>query len=141
MKAIKYLAISILFLSAVSCELLDDLDTKSVAQHLEGRWEVQENPIDFKSTADAYIVYIDISAVDSNTIAISNFLQLNAGSVLATVSGMALTLPEQEIEGGWTVYGSGVISNNYNTITWHYFVDEGSGTWHESNPIYTKADY
>jgi hypothetical protein len=60
---------------------------------------------------------------------------------MATISGMTLTLPEQSLDGGWSVYGSGIISNNYQTITWLYYVDEGSGIWHESNPIYTKADY
>ncbi len=140
MKTIKYIIISSIMLIAFSCELIDDTGNMSVAERLEGRWEVQEDPIDFKSTKDAYIVYIDIYEVDSNTIAIDNFFELDA-EVTATISGMTLTLPEQEFANGYTVYGSGVISNNYKTITWRYYVDEGSGTWHESNPVYTKADY
>jgi hypothetical protein len=140
-KAIKYFAFIAPLLTAVSCELITDNTNQSVAEKLEGRWQVEESPIDFKSAKDAYIVYIDIYQVDSNTIAIDNFLDLNAGSVSATISGSILTIPTQELSGGWTVYGTGVISNNYQTITWNYYVDEGSGSWHQSNPVYTKADY
>jgi hypothetical protein len=122
-----------------SCELLENTSDLTVAERLEGRWDVEESTIDFKSTKDAYYVYIDIYEVDQNTIAIDGFLDLD-GAVYATISGSTLNLAEQEID-GWLVYGSGNISSNYKTITWQYFVDEGSGTWHPVNAVYTKSDY
>ncbi len=141
MKATKYLALSSILVMALSCELLDDIDTQSVAERLEGRWTVDENPPDFKSAKESYQVYIDIYEIDSNTIAIDNFLNLDAGSVYATISGSTLTVSQQEMDGGYIVYGSGFISNNYKTITWQYYVDEGSGTWHPADAVYTKMDY
>jgi hypothetical protein len=140
MKAISWLISGALFLVLSSCELLDSTGDMTVAEQLEGRWNVEESPIDFKSAKDAYYVYIDIYEVDANTVAIDGFLNLNAGSVIATISGMNLNIAEQELD-GWLVYGSGVISDNYKKITWQYYVDEGSGTWHPVDAVYTKADY
>jgi hypothetical protein len=140
MKAVNSIGLVIsLFFLLSSCELLENTDDLSVAERLEGRWNVDESPIDFKSTKDAYYVYIDIYEVDQNTIAIDGFLNLD-GVVYATISGMTLSLAEQEID-GWLVQGSGDISSNYETITWQYSVDEGSGTWHPVNAVYTKSDY
>jgi hypothetical protein len=141
MKAVNYSLLGILlFVAASSCELLEDAADQTVAQRLEGRWDVDESTIDFKSTKDAYYVYIDISEVDDNTIAIDGFLDIDAGSVYATISGTTLNLAEQELD-GWSVYGSGLISPNFKKITWEYFVDEGSGTWHPVTAVYTKSDY
>jgi len=139
MKAVRLFSWSLLFLLASSCELLEEAGDLTVAERLEGRWDVEESTIDFKSTKDAYYVYIDIYEVDENTIAIDGFLDLDAGNVIATISGMTLNLAEQEID-GWLVYGSGVISANFKKITWQYFVDEGSGSWHPVTAVYTKSD-
>jgi len=123
-----------------SCELLDNPTDLSVAERLEGRWLCEEdNP--YKSAEDAYYVYIDISRIDSNTILIDKFFQLSSGAAYATISGMTLTLPNQTLEGGFDVYGSGTIASGYKQITWQYYVDDGSGDWSEISSIYTKEDY
>ncbi len=141
MKTLKYYIMSGIILTAFSCELLDNPGTQSVAEKLEGRWMVQDNSPNFKSTEETYYVYIDIYEIDSNMVGIDNFFGLDAGNVYATVSGMTLTLPEQEMQGGYTVKGTGIISSNYKTITWQYYVDEGSGTWFPGDAVYTKMDY
>ena len=124
-----------------SCELLDDGTGLSVAERLEGRWLCEENN-PYKSAEDFFSVYIDINPVDSNTISISNFFQLGSDAyATAKISGLTLTLSNQTIGDGFKIYGSGTISNNYQTITWHYNVDDGSGTWSEVNSVYTKEDY
>ena len=123
-----------------SCELLDDPNNLSIAERLEGRWNVIENN-PYKSAKDAFEVYIDISPIDSNTILIDKFFGLESGSAYATISGMTLTLPTQALSGGFDIYGSGTIASGYNKITWRYFVDDGSGYWSEINSIYTKLDY
>ena len=124
-----------------SCELLDDNSNLTVAERLEGRWQVEENN-PFKSAEDSYPVYIDISPIDSNSVLIGNFLELGNGiDAIANISGMELILPNQNVGEGFRVYGSGNISSNYKQITWRYYVDEGSGIWSEVNSIYTKLDY
>ncbi len=144
MKTIRIILFLVLGLTAglYSCELLDDQTDLSVAERLEGSWKVEYENNPYKSTADAYPVYIDISPVDSNTILISNFFQLGSDiNAIAKISGMTLTLPNQTIGDGFTIYGSGTITDNYKKITWRYFADEGSGIWEEINSIYTKAAY
>ena len=124
-----------------SCELLDDNSNLTVAERLEGRWQVEENN-PFKSAEDSYPVYIDISPIDSNSVLIGNFLELGNGiDAIANISGMEIILPNQYVGEGFKVYGSGNISSNYKQITWRYYVDEGSGIWSEVNSIYTKLDY
>ena len=139
-KRILFILSTSLLIGLFSCELLDDATGLTVAERLEGRWLCEEdNP--FKSAQDFYRVYIDINPIDSNTIEIDNFLGVDLGAVHATISGMTINLPNQSLQGEFQVYGTGTISNNYKTITWHYFVDDGSGIWSEVNSVYTKEDY
>jgi hypothetical protein len=140
MKTIRYISLACLLLLAFGCELLDDT-SQTIAQRLEGNWKVDETPVNFKSTEDVYYVYIDIYAVDSNMIAIDKFFMIDGATAYASVTGMTLTLQEQEIGDGYSVYGSGTIAADFKKITWHYFVDEGSGTWHPVDATYTKQTY
>jgi hypothetical protein len=142
MKATRILLIMItgLFTFFYSCELLDDQVGLTVAERLEGRWRCEENN-PFKSAKDAYEVYMYINPIDSNTILISNFLQLESSDAYATITGMMLTLPNQSLEGGFDIYGSGTIASDFKKITWRYFVDDGSGYWSEVNSVYTKLNY
>ena len=139
MKTLRYIALAGILLMTFSCELPDDT-TLTVAQRLEGRWKVNEDPIDFKNAQDFYYIYIDIYEVDDNTIAIDNFFDLHEGAVYATISGMNLDIAQQEL-GGYSIYGSGTIASDFKKITWQYFVDEGSGVWHPTTAVYEKADY
>jgi hypothetical protein len=138
MKTAKYLLMGCILLLAAGCELLNTDSDLSVAERLQGRWEVNENTPDFKSTEQFYFVDIQIYAIDENKILIDKFFDIDNGSVVAEINGMTLSLAQQEIGDGYWVYGTGVISGNYKTITWNYYIDEGSGTWHQADAIYTK---
>ena len=139
MKALRSILIATAVLCTVSCEMLDIDSNLTIAERLEGRWLVEEDT-PLKSTDDFYRVYIDISPVDSNRILIDNFYGINSGSVYADISGMTLNLPVQNLQGGFTIYGSAIISANYKKITWDYFVDDGSGIWEKVSAIYTKEE-
>lgn len=140
MKAIRNLLIASLLLFATSCDELLQSDL-TPAERLEGRWEVDETENPLKSADDAYRVYIDINPIDSNTVIISPFYAILNGEAYATISGLKLTLPEQDVE-TFIIHGSGTISANYNRIDWLYYVDDGSGYLNEVTAIYTKlTDY
>jgi hypothetical protein len=138
MKTGKYFALGSILLFAFACELDDT--TLSVAERLEGHWKVDENTPVFKSANDFYFVDIQIYAIDSNKIRIDRFFDIDNGSVIAEINGMTLTLNQQEAGDGYMVYGSGTIDGSYNKITWRYYVDEGSGTWHETDAVFTKVE-
>jgi hypothetical protein len=120
------------------CEnLLDENDTKSTVQLLEGVWECDDATIT-KSTMLKYQVYITPSTVDSTQIFMSNFHKLgNTVEALGTVSGNTITIPNQTLSGGYLVRGKGSISSNLKEISWTYYVDDGSGQEEEVNAVYS----
>jgi len=111
---------SVILLST-SCELTEDLfDTE--AGKLVGEWSCDEDSELYKSTSEIYSVYISLDAEAENGIIIDNFYQLGDVGVKATVSGIAVYISTQTIEGGFTVAGSGTISPNSREIEWSYTV-------------------
>lgn len=136
----KIIFIPILIISLIwSCEL-ENTDLLTTTEKLEGQWMCDENAELFKSTLDQYTVYIEISPIDDKNVLISNFYQLGHNiDVVASISGMTITLPYQTTTDGFEVNGAGTISSKYNKITWRYYVDDGSGFVDQVDAVYTKV--
>ena len=132
------LAFIVPLLSAYSCETIDTLTggAATVAK-LEGEWTVDEQSEIFKATSEVYIVTLSANADNASGVIIDNFYGLNA-SAKANVSGMSLIIPNQNVEGGFSVSGSGTISSNFEKINLSYTVDDGSGTVDHVTAVYTK---
>jgi hypothetical protein len=121
-----------------SCETIDELTggAATVAK-LEGEWTCDEQSEIFKATAEVYTVTLSADADNNSGVIIDNFYGLNA-SAKANVSGMSLIIPNQNMEGGFSVSGSGTISSNFEKINLTYNVDDGSGTVDHVTAVYTK---
>jgi|GEM_PF-1005916 len=121
-----------------SCELADELTgTAATIAKLEGEWTCDEQSEFYKSTAEVYAVTISADADNSSGVIIDNFYGLNV-SVDANISGMSLIIPNQTVEGGFTVSGSGTISSNFEKIDLNYTVDDGSDVIDHVTAEYTK---
>lgn len=132
------LAFIIPLLFITSCETIDTLTggAATVAK-LEGEWTCNEQSEIFKATAEVYSVTLSADADNNSGLIIDNFYGLNA-SAKANVAGMSVTIPNQDVEGGFSVSGSGTISSNYEKINLTYTVDDGSGTVDHCTAVYTK---
>jgi hypothetical protein len=132
------LVLAALFILNGCEDILNENDAFSTVQRLEGYWQCDEDENFTKSTMIKYQVYITPSSTDSSAIFISRFHQLGENiEALGTVSGSTITLPQQTLMGGYTVYGSGSISSDVKKITWKYYIDDGSGQEEEVNAVYT----
>ena len=121
-----------------SCELADELTGPAATiAKLEGEWTCDETSEIYKSTAEVYAVTISADADNPSGVIIDNFYGLNV-AVKANISGMTLTIPNQNAEGGFTVSGSGSISSNYEKINLNYTVDDGSDVIDHVTAVYTK---
>ena len=121
-----------------SCEVADDLlGGNETVNAIQGDWTVDETSEIFKSTLDVYSVTISPDADNLNGVIIDNFYNVGI-SVKATVSGNSLTIPNQNAEDGYTVYGSGTISGNRQEINMSYTVDDGSGQEDNCTALFTK---
>jgi len=121
------------------CEVADDLLGNEVISEIEGEWSVDETSEVFgkKSTLSVYTVTISPDPDNLNGIIIDNFYNVGI-SVRANVSGSSITIPNQEAEDGYTVYGSGTISGNRNEIDMSYVVNDGSAQDDNCTADYTK---
>jgi hypothetical protein len=126
------------FLFTSSCETIDTLTggAATVAK-LEGDWTCDEQSEIFKATSEVYTVTLSADADNPSGVIIDNFYGLNS-SAKASVSGMSLNIPTQDVEGGFSVSGSGTISSNFEKINLSYTVDDGSGTVDHVTAVYTK---
>jgi hypothetical protein len=132
------LAFIIPFLFTWSCETIDELTgSAATVAKLEGEWTCDEQSEIFKATAEVYTVTLSADADNNAGVIIDNFYGLNA-SAKANVSGMSLIIPNQDVEGGFSVSGSGTISSNFEKINLTYTVDDGSGTVDHVTAVYTK---
>jgi hypothetical protein len=101
-------------------------DSDNVADkrdNIEGDWHMTlddgQVPVDYQVT-------ISKDANSTTKIFMSNFVN-NGSKAYATITGMNLTIPEQQV-GNETVSGDGTISSDYNTITWNLTIDGDSYT-------------
>lgn len=139
---LKTLQVLIIFSSlaftAGSCEVADDLLDNGAVTQLEGEWSVDESSEVFdKSTLSVYTVTISADPDKVNGVIIDNFYNVGI-SVRATVSGNSLTIPNQDAEDGYSVYGSGTISGNSSEINMNYTVNDGSAQDDNCTAVFTK---
>ncbi len=140
MKNLKFYPLFVLTILILnSCDdVLDPENSENIPEQLEGSWKCDESSSLYKSTAAWYSVYLTPSETNASAITISNFYDLgNDTEASTTVNGNTITIGQQEIKGGYTVRGSGTISSNLKTITWVYYVDDGSGVEDEIRSTYT----
>jgi hypothetical protein len=121
-----------------SCETIDTLTggAATVAK-LEGEWTCDEQSEIYKATAETYAVTLSADADNASGLIIDNFYGLNSAAK-ATVSGMSISIPQQDLEGGFSVSGSGTISSNFEKINLTYTVDDGSSKLDHVTAVYTK---
>ena len=121
-----------------SCELAGELTgAAATVAKLEGEWSCDEQSEIYKSTSEVYSVTLSPDADNSSGVIIDNFYGLSVAAK-ANVSGMSLIIPNQSLEGGFEVSGSGTISSNYREIDLNYTVDDGSGQVDHVTAVYTK---
>lgn len=145
MKNIKLLiGLTLISMLIYSCE--DPLNTSTdsdIAEQLVGQWKCDESSTyykssGFKGTDRIYYVNIFQSGSDSTIVQIENFYELGSNVVArAEVSGSSIILKNETLDGGFSIRGSGTISSNLQTITWLYYVDDGSGEEDEVSSTYT----
>lgn len=134
--AVAALALGLFFSN--SCEVADDLLGNETVAAIEGEWSVDETSEYYKkSTMDIYSVTISADPDNPNGVIIDNFYNVSI-SVKGTVSGNSITIPNQDAQDNYSVYGSGTISNNQQEITMNYVVDDGSGVSDHCTAAYTK---
>ena len=132
-------AVFALILLTNSCEIADDIGgINTTVAKLEGEWTCDEESEFFKSTKEIYTVFISPDADNFNGIIIDGFYQLGDVGLKATLSGKSVTIPLQTLSGGFTVTGTGIISDNLEEIDWAYNVDDGSGAIDHVTAVYTK---
>lgn len=108
-----------------SCQK-DDPTTDTDSNSIIDTWNCSENSPTYGSTS--YQVDISKDTTSSNKVIIDNFYQLGLGKeVKATQNGQSLTISNANID-GFIINGTGTISSNYNSISWNYTVDDGSGS-------------
>ena len=125
-----------------SCEdLLTDLEGGDPRDKLVDTWRVQDTANGKKSALEVYWAEISRHNTDSSRIVIHNFYNVSSDAE-AVLSGSKLTLPLQELEGGFTVSGSGAIQGSKaNEIIWNYSVDDGSGVAESISEVYTRLTF
>lgn len=124
-----------------SCEVANDIIVNVTVSKIKGNWSCDENSQYFKkSTTSVYDVTISPDADNDNGVIIDGFYNLGDLGVKANVSGLTITIPQQDMEGGFTILnGSGFISSNYKVITWSYDINIGGDAVDYVTAVYTKA--
>lgn len=145
MKKLYQIALLVLFLIS-SCE--EARNDPELAASLEGEWKVEEMSSQYKSRfqGEVYYVEISMSPEDSTILYIANFYNVNPDAqVVANLEGTRLNLmADQQITRFQSTYtvkgGTGEIATDYQSISWEYKVDDGSGMVDDVTAIYTRAD-
>jgi hypothetical protein len=129
------ISLSLMALLMISCdELLDDPVDADVRSRLEGIWSVEEDSQLFSKTN--YLAEISKHPWDSNRIYIDNIYNVDSYAE-AIVSGRTLTIPDQVMDGGFRIQGTGTVSKDYDLINWEYTVDDGSSQLDNAIAVYT----
>jgi len=125
-----------------SCEdLLNDLDGGDPRDKLIDTWKVEETTGSIKSASEVYWVEISKHPNDSSKVVIFNFYNVDADAE-AVLSGNTLSLPLQDLEGGFTISGKGEIQGSKaNEIIWTYSVDDGSGMAENIKEVYSRLTF
>lgn len=100
-------------------------ETTTPATDIYDTWNCSENSVTFGT--QNYHVDISKDNSSSDKVVIDNFFNLGLGkSIKAALSGQTLTINNATLDGN-TFNGTGTVSSNNNTITWHYTFDDGNG--------------
>ncbi|MCG8700117.1 MAG: hypothetical protein MI922_18820 [Bacteroidales bacterium] len=107
---------------------MDPINEETIVDDIEGTWKCEETSNKFKSTESFYKVYIEPLDDIPTEFIISNFYDLG-NDVFAKIifSGEHITIPEQSLNSGYTIHGSGSINKSRKTMELTYSVDDGSG--------------
>ena len=135
MRRILVFCTTVLLLATACEELIPDPGGGDVISALEDNWRVEEESQIFSKST--YIVEIERHPTDSTSVYVDNFYNVDA-TVQVTVSNRKLSIPDQLMEGGYRVYGSGTVSVNHQSISWQYTVDDGSGQADNVTAVYTR---
>ncbi len=123
-KLISYLAVVSIICLTLTSSCKKEVDDRDA---FVGQWNVNETYtlVGGGSGTDTYTITISKSSTTDNGIVITQFGGGNV-AVNATVSGSALSIPNQTINSGgdlWNISGSGNISGN--TLIFTYYVLDG----------------
>ncbi len=130
------------FIGFSSCEdMLGDLGSDITREMLVDTWKVEETHSTYKSKEEVYWVEISLHPTDTSKIIINNFYNIDADAE-AILNSRTLALPQQTIDGGYAVSGSGQIQGNKgNEIIWNYSADDGSEIPDKINAVYTRLTF
>lgn len=132
-KKLKFLIAGI-FMAIVSSACEEDVTPDDFRDQLVGTWNVtEENNL---KSVDYYTVTISKSSVDTSKIRITNFYAID-GSVVVTINGSYLTIPEQSAE-GFTFQGFGDLDLKLKEIQWSYTVNHNNGFIDHVTATYKK---
>jgi len=116
-----------------SCEVADDL-INGRAGELEGEWAVSEDSEIVGPTT--YTISISAEPGNPNGIIIDDFYNVGI-SVNATIAGNFITISTQ-VEGGFTVSGSGSVNSGNDEINLSYTVGDSGGQPDNVTAVYTR---
>ena len=125
---------SLLLLTACD-ELIPDPGGGDVISALEDNWRVEEESQVFATSN--YIVEIERHPSDSSRVYVDNFYNVDATAGVV-VSNRSLNIPDQVMDGGYRVYGTGTVSRDNESISWQYTIDDGSGELDNVTAVYTR---
>jgi len=139
---ILFLLLILTVIGLSSCEdLLSDLDGGDPRDKLIDTWKVEETIGSKKSASEVYWVEIFKHPSDSSKVVIFNFYNVDADAE-AVLNGNTLSLPLQDLDGGFTLSGNGEIQGSKaNEIIWTYVVDDGSGVYENITEVYTRLTF
>lgn len=120
-----------------SCELEDfDLGTGDERDNIVDVWKCAESSTTFGEKTYQSEIYK--SDRDSLTVYINNFYFLGENvEVYGTLRNNRITIPQQTAE-GHVIAGSGTVASNYESISFIYTADDGSGMLDDVSASYSR---
>ena len=128
MKQTKFLFALIMIIPLFQACQADITDLEDPRDAITKTWRATDN----SGTAGGlgYDVTISKDLNESTQVLFDNFHGLGTVDKLkATLAGTTLTIPNQQLDGTYTVSGSGTISADLKKIEFSYSIDEGDGPY------------
>ncbi|MFN8254642.1 MAG: hypothetical protein U0W24_03075 [Bacteroidales bacterium] len=128
MKLTKFLLALLLVIPLFQACQADITDLEDPRDAIAKTWRATDNS--GSAGALGYDVTISKDLNETTQVLFNNFHGLGTVDKLkATLAGSTLTIPNQELDGTYTISGSGVIAGDLKTIEFEYSVDEGDGAY------------
>lgn len=127
-KYLKGSALILLVLFMASCLPDEDLnpDAGDIREEFVGTWRFTETPIGRAVDAVSYTVTISYDQSNSSQVLLKNFAQVGGQfSAYGIVTNNRITIPSQEVAQGFTVSGTGTMSES-TSMDWEYTTIAGS---------------